>query len=308
MNNKYCTSCISKSAWFAIWASLLLAMLQALVGVVSGSTACLAIAVQSVANIITSASMLVTQRVASKKPDEHFPFGYGKAEYIAAGFTCVLFAVVTLCITWLAVQQFMTTQGKTLDFSPFLVAVASIIGNEILFHYLRCVAMHTKSPSIMANAWANRADSYAASVVAVCSLGAWWGLPKLDAVATIVVAFLVVRVLYQVFADAIRGLMDKSANDRYAERIENIVHGVPGVLLLKRLKTVQTGRKVVAELVILIDVDINIQQAYAISESVRTELMNKIDELDDVVVGFKPGKMPNCGKAGGIQEPVGGSA
>ena len=80
MNNKYCTSCISKSAWFAIWASLLLAMLQALVGVVSGSTACLAIAVQSVANIITSASMLVTLRVASKKPDEHIPFGYGKAE------------------------------------------------------------------------------------------------------------------------------------------------------------------------------------------------------------------------------------
>ncbi|GFK92298.1 magnetosome protein MamM [Fundidesulfovibrio magnetotacticus] len=305
MKDSYCSVCMQKAAWYSIWASLLLALLQTLVGFVAGSTACLAIAIQSVSNIISSFSIIITQKVTAKEADEHFPFGYGKAEYIAAGFTCIIFAVVTLAITWIAVKQFMNAPAALMDFSPFLVAVASIIGNEILYHYLRCVAVHAKSPAIMANAMANRADSYAAGVVAVCSLGAWWGLPRLDAVATLVVALLIGRVLYKVFLDALAGLLDKSVNGAYEHKIYELAHGVPGVGLVNSLKTHRTGRKVKAELEILVERSKTVQEAYAIAEGVRTKLAASLADLDDVVVVFKTGKLGACCKSAGSSQPAG---
>jgi divalent metal cation (Fe/Co/Zn/Cd) transporter len=97
-------------------------------------------------------------------------------------------------------------------------------------------------------------------------------------------------VLYGVFIEAIQGLLDKSVNDKYGDIIENTAMTVPGVIMLRRLKTLRTGRTIFAELEILVESGCSIKDAHGIGAQVREKLKAAVPELDDVVVTFRPGK------------------
>lgn len=293
MLDKDCLQCVSRIGWFGIWSSILLALLQGAVGFTSGSKACLAIALQSISNIIASGAIIITEKVSTKPTNDEFPYGFGKVEYIAAAFTCLIIGAMSVYLSLIALGQLMGPLGKTMDFAPILVAVFSLIANEVMFHYTKCVGTHSKSPTIMASAWACRADSYAAGVVAVCVLGSWFGIPRLDAVGALVVVVLIFRVLLRVFVDALKGLLDHSANDRYAGRIEDIVLAIDEVKGIRKVRTKHMGRKVWAEMDIVVDDDCTIQNGQRVAHAVRDALLAKIDELERVIVRFGPEKKNN---------------
>ena len=285
--DKNCQKCINRVGWFGIWTSVLLAFLQGAVGFLTGSTACLAIALQSICNVITAGAIIITQKVSSKPANEEFPLGYGKVEFIAAGFTCLLFGCVAAVVSYMALQQLMRP-AAAFDFTPILVAVVSIIANELLFYYMRCVATQAKSQSIMANAWTNRADSYASAVVAVCAFGSWMGLPRLDSLAAFIVVALIVKVLFKVFMEALRGLMDSSVNPLYKDKVETIASAVVGVKGVRKVRTKQVGRKIWAELDVIVDPDCSIQDAQTIAAAVKKALLARIEEMEEALVNFKP--------------------
>lgn len=282
-----CQKCIDRVAWFALWSNALMALLQGTVGLLTGSTASLAIAMQTVRDIIGSGSILVAQKFSKKSQDEEFPYGYGKAEYIASGFTCLLFVLVTLFVSHMAVKSLLRP-AVTYDFTPFLLAIFSVIANELQFQYMRCVGDKAKSQSILANAWSNRMDSYAAAIMAVCALGAWLGLPRLDAVAALLIIVFVFRSMTRVFVDTLRGLMDLSMNPKYKDKLAGIARSVVGVHGVRDIRTRMVGRKVWAELEIVLDQDCTVQEAQRIAQVVKESLMVRIDDLEDVLVNFRP--------------------
>ncbi|CAM2057518.1 Magnetosome protein MamM [Desulfovibrionales bacterium] len=283
-----CLRCIVRIGWFGIWASLLLALLQGAVGITRGSNACLAIALQSICGIITSCSILITKKVTTKPATNRFPHGFDKIEFVAAGFAYLFFGIMASSLAVVAIKQLINPGVSTTDFTPILVAVVSIIANELLFQYMRCVADQANSQTIMASAWANRADAYAAAVVAVCALCAWMGAPRLDAIATLIVVTLVIKTLYKKFVEAIQGLLDRSVNDQYEERIENLAADIDGVHMVYRVQTRQVGHRIHAELKIEISTGCTIQDGQQIALNVRDRLLAKIKELDQVLVQFKP--------------------
>ena len=282
-----CQKCIDRVAWFALWSNALMALLQGTVGLLTGSTASLAIAMQTVRDIIGSGSILVAQKFSKKSQDEEFPYGYGKAEYIASGFTCLLFVLVTSFVSHMAVKSLLRP-AVTYDFTPFLLAIFSVIANELQFQYMRCVGDKAKSQSILANAWSNRMDSYAAAIMAVCALGAWLGLPRLDAVAALLIIVFVFRSMTRVFVDTLRGLMDLSMNPKYKDKLAGIARSVVGVHGVRDIRTRMVGRKVWAELEIVLDQDCTVQEAQRIAQVVKESLMVRIDDLEDVLVNFRP--------------------
>ncbi len=282
-----CQKCIDRVAWFAIWSNALMALLQGTVGLLTGSTASLAIAMQTVRDIIGAGSILVAQKFSKKPQDDEFPYGYGKAEYIASGFTCLLFVLVTLFVSHMAVQSLLRP-AVTYDFTPFLLAIFSVIANELQFQYMRCVGAKAKSQSILANAWSNRMDSYAAAIMAVCALGAWMGLPRLDAVAALLIIIFVFRSMFQVVVDTLRGLMDLSMNPNYREKLMTIAKSVVGVHGVRNVRTRMVGRKVWAELEIVVDKDCTIQEGQRIAQVVKESLMVRIEDLEDALVNYRP--------------------
>ena len=244
-------------------------------------------------DIITSGSILICQQVSTRPADDKFHYGYGKVEFIAAAFTALLFGTVTIYLMETAFKQLMGAPTFVSTFSPIIVGVLSLIANEVLFAYMHCVGQKAKSQTIMANAWANRAGSYASGILILSSLGACLGMPRLDCIATFLLIALIAKTLISTLIEAGKGLLDHSANAEYGEKVESLLDDVPGVMTVGRIKTKRIGSKVWAEVEISVEAE-TVREGQHIADKARNALMAAIEEMDQVAVQFRPSRERNA--------------
>ena len=90
MLNKKCEQCGKRVAWVGIWSNLIMLVMKILVGLASGSKACIADGLHSGSNIITAFAIMLSHNLGKRKRDGSYHYGYGKIEFLAAGFITLL--------------------------------------------------------------------------------------------------------------------------------------------------------------------------------------------------------------------------
>jgi cation diffusion facilitator family transporter len=287
MIHSNCEKCGRRVAWVGIWVNLLMVVLKLIVGVTAGSKACIADGLHSASNIITAFAIMVSQKINARKSTSQFPNGYGKVEFMAAGFITLLIIAGAVALLLVSIRHLVNQPSPPPHLAALLMALASIGVNEMMFRYMRCVATQFKSQTIMANAWANRADCFSSVAVIIGVLGARMGLHHLDPIAAIFVVVIIIRVSYKILLESINALMDGSANDIYGEEIIRIVSNVKEVHGVENLRTRHIGQRIWAEIDVLIDARANMEDAQKVARKVKDRLYANIGDLERVMV--------NCG-------------
>jgi cation diffusion facilitator family transporter len=286
---KSCEKCGARVAWVGIWTNLVLASLKMIVGVTSGSKALMADGLHSTSNIITASAILVSQKFGRKEANEEFPYGYGKVEFLAAGAITILITTAAIILITVSIRHLLhAPQSSSPRYTAVMMALISIGTNEMLFRYMRCVGTHANSQTIMASAWANRADCFSSLAVIIGVLGSKMGLNHMDPVAALFVVAVIIKVSVGILKNSVKALMDSSANNIYGEEIEAIVEEMEEVKGVSGLKTRLVGHKVWAELDILVDSNCSVQDGQSIALRVKEALLTKIRDLERVLINFSP--------------------
>ena len=283
-----CRQCRQRVAWVGMSANLVLVVTKVIVGVTSGSKACLADALHSFSNIITALAIWVTQRLTRKQADGDFNHGYGKAEFLAAGFVSFFILSAAIALISVSVKHLLHEPARPPELTAVLVALISIGANEMLFRYMRCVGTKFKSQTILANAWANRADTFSSMAVVVGVLGSRLGIPHLDPICAIIVVVVIVKISASILWDAVRSLMDVSVNEIYGDAIAETGRQVTGVLGVSGLRTRQMGAHIWAEVNIHIAPLTRLKEGQKIAERVRKRLLSRIPDLENVLIHIRP--------------------
>ncbi|MBF0413929.1 MAG: cation transporter [Desulfamplus sp.] len=283
-----CEKCGERVATIGIVTNLILVVMKLVVGVTSGSKACLADGLHSTSNIITAFAITVSQKLTKKTKNERFPFGFGKIEFIAAGFTSLFIIAAAIMLISASIDHLMQEPSAPPHLSAFLSGVISILANEMLFRYMRCVGTRLKSQTMMANAWANRADAFSSVAVIVGVIGSRLGFHHLDPICAIVVVAIIIKVSVDILIESIKSLMDSSVNHLYGDEITEIVSKIDGVQGVAELKTRHIGQKIWAEVDILVNSDSTMKQGEDIAGMVRTHLLQQVRDLERVMVHFRP--------------------
>lgn len=294
MNCQDCNKCGQQVAWIAIAVNVVFAFVKFLVGYVTGSRALIADGLHSSANIITAFAILISRRLTRQEASHEYHFGFGKAEFLAAAFSSLLIIVGAGFLVATSIKHLLSEPVVITSWVASLVALVSIIANEMLFRYMRCVGTNLKSQTIMASAWANRADAFSSFAVIVGIIGTKLGIPHLDPIAALVVIAAIVKISSSIMIDALKSLMDASVNSQYREEIKDLVRGIEGVRAMENLKTRQVGHYVWAEVDILVDPLHSLKNAGFIGEMVKKALLGEIRDLERVTVHTRPISMePN---------------
>jgi len=194
MLEKKCEICRQRVAWVGIWANLIMVIMKIIVGITSGSKACIADGLHSASNIITAFAIMVSQRISAKEHNDQFPHGYGKIEFLASGFITLFIIAGAVILIAVSIRHMVNERSVVPHTSALLMALASIGVNELLFRYMRCVGTRFKSQTIIANAWANRADCFSSMAVIIGVAGAKMGLAHLDPIAALFVVAIIIKV------------------------------------------------------------------------------------------------------------------
>lgn len=295
MHFERCEQCGERVAWVGIWTNLALVVLKLVVGVTSGSKACIADALHSASNIITAFAIILSQRISSKPADNRFHYGYGKVEFLVAGGISLLITLGAIVLVTVSIKHLMASSATPPHFSALLMAIISIGANEMMFRYMRCAGTQLKSQTILASAWSNRADCFSSIAVAVGVIGGSLGFHHVDPIAAIFVVAVIVKVSIKILPDSVKALMDHSVNDVYSEEIEVLVENIEDVSAVKVLKTRHVGQKIWVDLDILIDPQCTIRDGHRIADRIKDEVIEKVRDVERVWVRFKPAEAEGKG-------------
>ena len=288
MHFEHCKKCGETTALAGIWTNVLLVILKITVGVTSGSKACIADGLHSASNIITAFAIILSHKIGSKQRNSRFQYGYGKIEFVAAGAISLLITAGAIFLVTVSINNLVREPSAPPHFSAVLMAIISIGANEMLFRFMRCAGTRLKSQTIIANAWANRADCFSSFAVIIGVVGAKLGFHHLDPIAALFVVAVIIRVSVKILVDSVKALMDSSVNNIYGEEIEAVAGSIEDVREVIGLKTRQIGKGIWVELDILIDPHRTIGEGNAIADRVKDTLRRKITDLERIMVHFRP--------------------
>jgi cation diffusion facilitator family transporter len=264
-------------------ANLLVMLVKAAVGLHTGSIAIIGDAIHSLADFANNAVAFIATRIASAPPDPEHPYGHRKFETLA------VFAIATL-LSVLAIEIIL----GAIDRDPREIST----GSWELAVMLGVLAVNI-SIAIWENRWARRLDSdilhadaqhtVSDVLTTVAVIGGWQlaanGYRWLDALASFIVAAMILYLAYGLFQKAIPVLVERSIAN--PEALSNAASAVAGVEETRRVRSRQGGSGPTIDLVVSVDPDLSTADSHAIADEIERVISEKFS-VSDVTVHVEP--------------------
>jgi len=194
-------------------------------GIVTGSIALVADAWHTLSDSLTSIFVIISAKLASKKPDKDHPFGHGRWELIAALIIAFILAFIGYDFLAGSIERFRA--GTNVVFGPLAlgVTIGSIIIKEALAQYAFYLGRKTNNPVITADGWHHRSDSLSSIVVLIgiivsmYTTGLWW----IDSVLGMFCALAIFYAAYKIMKDSITQLLGEEPDPEFLEKLNNEV-------------------------------------------------------------------------------------
>ncbi len=269
----------------SVVANVFLSVAQVIIGVLGHSQALVADGIHTLSDLITDFMVLFALKHGKKAADTEHPYGHGRIE---TAVTMILGAMLFAVGVGIAVRAGL----RLTDPEPFVipamitlwVAVITIFAKEGLYRYTMRTANCYGSNLLRANAWHHRSDAVSSLIVVIGIGGSLIGFGYLDAVAAIVVAFMVAKVGFDLARQALRELIDTGLESEHLESIRKTILSVSGVQALHLLRTRRVGGQALVDVHIIVDDKLSVSEGHQIGETVRTKLIDEIGPVADVTV------------------------
>jgi cation diffusion facilitator family transporter len=247
----------------SICVAMVLVVIKGGVWLVSGSVALLASAADSGLDLLASLVTFVAVRYATTPPDAEHRFGHGKAEAFASLVQAGLVFASAALIGREAIMGILNPQPIANEGWAMIVMVVSTILTGGLIYAQTLVLRRTASVAVAGDR-AHYASDLASNTIALLGIAATallgWG--RLDAVAGLLVAALLVWSAVGVFREASNQLMDRELPDEERERIVELAGADPAIKGVHSLRTRVSGPFVHIELQIELDPDQTLEAAH----------------------------------------------
>ena len=279
----------TRAALIGLGANLALGIGKLTAGLFAGSLALLADAINSLGDVFTSGIVLFGLRFAQKAPNPRHPYGYTRAESIAA---LVVALMVMLSAFGIAAESL---QRSGAAIAPPLWTIWLAAGNvavkEGLYWYKSRLGKRVGSSSLVASAWDHRGDALCSFAVLIgLALFRWGGdrFARADRTAAGFVALVIVWSAVRLFRSSARELMDMQADERFVDAIRREALVVPEVRAIEELRVRKSGLEFFADIHVEVDPTMTVADGHRIGHEVKNRLLQAFPALRDVLVHLEP--------------------
>ena len=259
-------------------------------GLAAHSQSLVADGVHSLSDLVTDLLVLLAAKLARAKPDAEHPYGHERIETAATVALGVVLIVIGAGIAFDAFRRLFHPEELPIPaWWAMAVAAVSVGFKEGVYHYSMRAAKRFRSKLLEANAWHARSDAASSIVVIIGVGGTLLGLGYLDAIAAVIVAWMIGAMGFRLARQSVEELIDTGLDPEQVESIRGALMRIDGVRDLHMLRTRQMGPKSLVDVHILLDdPKLSVSEGHQISETARAELIRQFHDIEDVTVHIDP--------------------
>ncbi|MCA9520448.1 MAG: cation transporter [Myxococcales bacterium] len=259
-------------------------------GVIGSSYALIADSLNSFGDSVTSIATYCALRIARRPPDERHPYGYARAEGIAASSVALVVVISALAIGWGAIERLGDVHGAP-PLWTLVLAAANVVIKEGLFRYHSRVGRRTGSEAMLATAWDHRSDALSSAAVfvglfAVTLGGSSWAAA--DDCAALFVSGAIVWAAGRLYVGSLRDLMDPQAEQDFVAELRASAAAVEGVRELEKFFVRKVGLEYFVDVHLQVERTTTVEAGHRIGHRVKDRLIAAYPRVADVLVHLEP--------------------
>jgi cation diffusion facilitator family transporter len=269
-----------------------LAAFKLVAGIVANSAAMISDAVHTLSDLFTTFIVIIGVNLAGQKPDSKHPYGHERFECVASILLALSLGIVGVGIGYSGINTIMDGSygGKVPGALALVAALVSILVKEWMYWYTRAAAKKINSGALMADAWHHRSDGLSSIGVFIGIGGAMMGYPILDPVASLIICVFIMKAVYDIFADAVGKMIDKSCDEKIVEELRSLAAAQEGVIAVDDIRTRIFGAKIYVDVEIAADRSQTLTQAHEVAQRVHDAVEGRFPEVKHCMVHVNPDK------------------
>lgn len=261
----------------------ILGVAKIIIGWASNSHALIADGIHSLSDLLTDVLVIVVTHYGRQEPDQDHPYGHARFETMGTLVLGSLLIAVAGAISYDSLVRLWQAENLAVPGWPALVvAAASIVGKEWIFHYTMRVARKIKSDLLVANAWHSRSDAMSSIVVFIGIGGTMLGYQWLDQVAALIVGLMVAHIGWKLMSDSIKELVDTALPEKETREMLHHAESISCVRAIHSLRTRKMGSQVFLDIHIEVNPRISVSEGHQIGVQVTQQIREQHPEVQDV--------------------------
>lgn len=279
-----------RSVQFGVLANTTLAVVKLIAGLLGNSYALVADAIESTADILASLIVWGGLRLSVRDPNEQYPFGYGKAEPLAA--TVVGFMLVGASVG-IAVEAISEIRAPHHGPAPWTlgVLILVILAKTWLSRQVGTVATAIGSSAVQADAWHHMSDALTSGAAFVGIAIALWGgsgWEGADDWAALAAAAIILANAWRIVRPALEDLMDRMPGQDVVNRVRQTAADVEGVCAVEKLAVRKSGMTYRVTIHVQADPMLSLHDAHVLGGKVKTAIRGAMPQVQNVLVHMEP--------------------
>ncbi|WP_290703645.1 cation diffusion facilitator family transporter [Amphritea sp.] len=261
-----------------------LGILKIIFGMLAHSSALIADGIHSLSDLLTDFLVVGIIKYSHQEPDEEHPWGHARFETIGTVILGCILVAVAGAMAFESISILMKSEVIPLPEWPALVVAAiSVVAKEAIFRYTLAVGKRIKSDLIIANAWHSRTDAFSSIVVFVGVAGAMTGLVWLDALAAVIVAFIVAKIGWELTWKSIQELVDTALPEEQIAAYTDVIMKVEGVLSVHSFKSRSMGSQSLLEMHLQVAPHLSASEGHYIGDKAVIILMKEFEDIGHTI-------------------------
>ncbi len=256
----------------------------------TGSTAVLSDALESIVNVVASSLALFTLIVGSRPADLDHPYGHGKAEEFSAGVEGALIVVAAVLILVEALPEIPDPPPiVNLDAGLLIVAGAGAVNLGVGLFLIRR-GKRVRSSALVADGQHLLTDVVTTVAVLVgLGLVRLTGLRWIDPVAASLVAVQILVSGVRIVRKSVGHLMDEADPELVGRILATLTElRRPGLLEPHRLRVLRQGRHHHIDLHLVVPRFWTVEEAHGLEQMLGDEILDRLGAPGDAIVHLDP--------------------
>ena len=272
-----------RTVWIALLALSVTTVIQIVIYTASGSVALLADTVHNLGDALNSVPLLIAFYFARRVANRRYTYGFGRLEDLAGVFIVISIGFSAGYILIESFQKLINPQPlQNLEWIA-LASIVGFIGNELVAMMQIRVGQQIGSSAMIADGQHARIDGLTSLAVLIAVFGTLIGVPILDPIVGIVIAFAIVGITWNAVKAVWYRLMD-AVDPHLVEHVEAHVREIDGVADIKTLRLRWVGHRMYGVMTVLVNPETSLADSQQLTHDIQHEVGHVIPQMDEITI------------------------